>query len=305
VRAETSAREAVVQDSARAEVHRALAGVLAQENDRAGALVEFRRAVELNPTDDASVLRLARNYAHVGQEEVEKDTYLATIARRPHCWQPYWWLATWYFRHGRFEESAVAYREMIYRAPELYRGYQSLGGILVLRGAYTQAIDTLKRAIALRPDAIAFDNLGTAYFNSRRLDDAVAAYNQAFQFGFGKLRVLGKRWGRVLLPPRPPGPGGGWLCSGFAIGAGGIGTSRAEGPGARHPDSGHTRYCLPEAGSARQRACVHRARTASRQHECRGTGVRGTRLLAVGRPAASRLMARKGGPKWVSRDLAP
>ncbi len=53
-----------------------------------------------------------------------------------------------------------------------------------LSAAYDQAIDTLKLSIALRPDQIAFDNLGTAYFNSGRLEEAVEAYNQAFQFGF-------------------------------------------------------------------------------------------------------------------------
>jgi tetratricopeptide (TPR) repeat protein len=36
--------------------------------------------------------------------------------------------------------------------------------------------------VALRPSASAFGNLGTAYFNSGRLEKAVDAYNQAFQF---------------------------------------------------------------------------------------------------------------------------
>jgi tetratricopeptide (TPR) repeat protein len=106
------------------------------------------------------------------------------ISRRPHCWQPYWWLATWYYRHGRIGEAAYAYRGMIRHAPDLYRGYAYLGGILVFTGAYDEAIDTLKLSIALRPEAAAFDNLGTAYFNSGRLEGAVAAYNQALQFGF-------------------------------------------------------------------------------------------------------------------------
>jgi len=183
-RAEASAREAIARDTTRAEAHRALGNVLEVKKDRPGALAEFGRAVELNPTDDASVLRLARNYTHLGQDEQERETYLSAISRRPHCWQPYWWVATWYFRHGRFDESAHAYRQMIRHAPDLYRGYASLGGILVQTGAYEPAIDTLKHSIELRPDAAAFDNLGTAYFNSGRLDDAVAAYNQAFQFGF-------------------------------------------------------------------------------------------------------------------------
>ena len=183
-RAVASGREAIARDSTHAEAYRFLGLALADQKDQEGALVAYRRGAELNPTDDATVLRLARTYTHLGQLESERQVYLATISTRPHCWQPYWWLATWYFRQGRIDESAQAFREMVRRAPDLYRGYSSLGGILVLTAAYEQAIDTLKYSIALRPDPSAFDNLGTAYFNTGRLDDAVAAYNQAFQFGY-------------------------------------------------------------------------------------------------------------------------
>jgi len=184
-RAESSARTAIGRDSSRAEPYRFLADALANARKNPDeALAAYQRARDLDPTDDYVALRLGRTYALLGQPEKEKEAYLATIAARPHCWQPYWWLANWYFRQGRFAESAVAYRDMVHRAPDLYRGYSSLGGILVYSAAYEQAIDTLKISIALRPSKVAFDNLGTAYFNSGRLQEAVDAYNQAFQFGF-------------------------------------------------------------------------------------------------------------------------
>jgi tetratricopeptide (TPR) repeat protein/tRNA A-37 threonylcarbamoyl transferase component Bud32 len=183
-RAEASAREAVARDSARAEAHRFLARALAGKGDRPGALAAFRRSVELDPTDDATVLGLAGACADLGQAALEGNTYQTAVSARPHCWQPREWLAAWYLRQGRLDESARAYREMIRLAPDLYRGYASLGGVLVFTGAYPQAIDTLKRSIALRPNRAAFDHLGTAYFNTGRLADAVATYNQSFQSGF-------------------------------------------------------------------------------------------------------------------------
>jgi tetratricopeptide (TPR) repeat protein len=175
---------AVDRDSARAEACWSLADVLAHEDDKEGALAAFRRALDADPTDDRVALRLARTYAQLGQPEKEKDTYLTTIASRPHCWQPYWWLATWYSRRGQVDDAIGAYRDMIRRAPDLYRGYGSLGGILVLQGEYDRAIDTLRISIALRPSVVGFENLGTAYFNSGRLEQAIDAYNQSFQFGF-------------------------------------------------------------------------------------------------------------------------
>jgi len=38
--------------------------------------------------------------------------------------------------------------------------------------------------LTLKPTKVAFDNLGTAYFNSGRLSESIDAYNQSFQFGF-------------------------------------------------------------------------------------------------------------------------
>lgn len=126
---------------------------------------------------------LARMYARLGKPEEEKAHYVAAIARWPHRWQPWWWLATWNYRNGNIDEAVRAYQQMIQRAPDLELGYSNLGGMLVLRGKYAQAVDTLKRALALRPTKAAFANLGTAYFNSRQFKEAIDAYNQSFQFG--------------------------------------------------------------------------------------------------------------------------
>jgi tetratricopeptide (TPR) repeat protein len=126
---------------------------------------------------------LARTFDRLGQPEREEAVFIAAIAARPHCWKPYWWHAAWLFHHGKFDDSMTAFREMIGHAPDYFEGYSSLGGLLVQRGEYAHAIDTLKLALALRPTKGAFDNLGTAYFNSGRFQEAVGAYNQSFQFG--------------------------------------------------------------------------------------------------------------------------
>jgi serine/threonine-protein kinase len=181
--AEARGREAIALDSTRALAHRVLAEALATKNDYAGAVPEFARAVTLDPDDDEICFRLARAHARLKDTENERATYLAVIARRPHCWRPYWWLATWHFRAGHVDEAIRTFEVMVSRSPALFRGYEGLGGLLVLRGDYGRAIDTLMRSVALRPTKGAFQNLGTAYFNARRIDDAVAAYNQAFQFG--------------------------------------------------------------------------------------------------------------------------
>ena len=181
-----SGHQATARDSTRAEGFRYLGLALLGQKDDAGAVAALARACSLNPTDDDAYSALGSALGRTGRRDAELATYQGVIARRPHCWQPYWWLATAYFRRGQVDESIRAYREMVRRSPDSYKGYSSLGGLLVLNGAYGPAIDTLKRSVALFPKKTAYDNLGTAYFNSGRIQEAVDAYNQAFQFGLAE-----------------------------------------------------------------------------------------------------------------------
>ncbi len=182
-KAEASARQAVRLDGTRAEPYRALGAVLFEEKQPAEALVVYERVVELDPTDDRTLYSVGRAYARLGNREREKQVYLAAIAKRPHCWAPRWWLATWQFRAGKYDEAMRSYEAMIERAPQFSTGYASLGGMLIMRGDYARAIEALRHSVELRPTKSAFDNLGTAYFNTGRSAEAVDAYNQSFQFG--------------------------------------------------------------------------------------------------------------------------
>jgi tetratricopeptide (TPR) repeat protein len=148
----------------------------------AEALEEYRTASRQDPTDDEAWYRWGRTWQRAGDAEAERGVYEAAVARRPHCFKPRWWLASWAYRNGHVDEAVRGFEEMIRRAPNFYNGYASLGGMLLLRGEYAKAVDTLRLAVELNPNATAYSNLGTAYFNSGQLAQAVDAYNQAFQF---------------------------------------------------------------------------------------------------------------------------
>ena len=182
-RAEASAREALRLDGTRPEPYRALGAVLFEEKKPELALAAYEHVLELEPTDDRTLYFVGRTYARLGNREREKGLYLAAIAKRPHSWAPRWWLATWQYRDGQYDEAIRSYEAMIQRAPQLSTGYAGLGAMLIMRGEYARAIEMLRHSVALRPTKTAFDNLGTAYFNTGRSVEAVDAYNQSFQFG--------------------------------------------------------------------------------------------------------------------------
>ena len=181
--ADSSSRVSIALDTTRAEPHRARAMVFSLSKRPAEAAAEYRSAVERDSSDGDLLLLYARACAAAGDRERERRTYEAEIARRPHAWEPWWWLATWERRAGNLDEAIHCYREMIQRSPDFHRGYANLGGLLVLRGNYADAIDQLTHSVRLMPSPTAFGNLGTAYFNSGRFNDAVDAYNQSLQFG--------------------------------------------------------------------------------------------------------------------------
>src|SRR5262249_47349338 len=185
-RAEASARQAIALDNKLADGHRVLGETLNQGKRPAEALRELRLACVLDPLRDDVWANYGRSYQLLGDPAAERAVYLAAIERRPNASRPRWWLANWEVQNGHFEAAIAAYRELIVRAPDLSRGYSSLGAMLVQLGEYGPAIDTLHHALALRPSARAYTNLGTAYFNMSRLSDCVAAYNQAFQYDASK-----------------------------------------------------------------------------------------------------------------------
>jgi len=180
--AEDAAREAAALEPSRSGARELLAFVLWDRGLPEEAIDEMRRALELDPTSDDAIIALGRFHGRRGFVEAEEEIYRNAARERPHCWKPYYWLATKvYYEHGRFEEARVAFAEMIRRSPELHIGYESLGGLQVLDGEYDTAIATLNRAISLRPSAEALTNLGAAYFNQRDFDRAIRTFNQVLR----------------------------------------------------------------------------------------------------------------------------
>jgi serine/threonine-protein kinase len=178
-----TASEAVTLDSTRAEAHRTLASAFVYRKKYAEAVEEYRKANLLDPTDDDVCRRWGRTWQRIGRADEERKVYEAAAAKRPHCFKPRWWIASWEYNAGHFAAATREFEDMIRLAPEFWNGYLSLGALLLLNGEYTRAIDTLKLSLTLRPNSGGYSNLGTAYFNTGRLTQAVDAYNQAFQFG--------------------------------------------------------------------------------------------------------------------------
>lgn len=142
----------------------------------------FEEAIMLDPTSDDAMVGAASAYELLGKRNQAEQTYRRAIALRPQYWRNYGSLGAFYFRQGQYPEAAEMFSEVIALAPDSFRGYSNLGGTRILQGKYTEAIAALQKSIEIRQTGNALSNLGTAYFNLHRFDDAARSFKQAIEF---------------------------------------------------------------------------------------------------------------------------
>jgi serine/threonine protein kinase/tetratricopeptide (TPR) repeat protein len=145
------------------------------------ALEEYRRAGELEPTNDSAHGGLASAYEHLGQLDAAEKTFKQAVAVRPNYWATYNWLGLFYQRHARYEDAAAMYSQVVSLVPDSFTGYYNLGGVRILQGRYAEAIPLLQRSLGIRKTANATSNLGTAYFQLHRYTESAAAFEQSTQ----------------------------------------------------------------------------------------------------------------------------
>ena len=155
------------------------------------AVVEFRRASELDSNDDLAWRGLGGALEHLNKTSDAESAYKKAISLRPQYWAPCNWLGGFYFRHARYWEAADMFRKAIELAPENQKLYSNLGGIYVQTGRYDDAIVALRRSIELRPTMNAYSNLGTAYFYTRKYAEAGEAFRKAAELDSKDLATWG------------------------------------------------------------------------------------------------------------------
>lgn len=193
---------ALQHDERSAETHNCLGTVYQGTGRYELAVLQFERALELEPTNDDSVRGLASAYAHMNKPGEAEETYRRAIALRPQYWRGYNMIGAFYYANARPEEAAKMFRQVIALAPDNYRGYSNLGGVYLYQGRYAEARPLFERAAAIQPTADAYSNLATAYFHLRQFPEAADTFEKAVELN-ERSHVL---WGNLAdAEDRTPG----------------------------------------------------------------------------------------------------
>ncbi|HYK91706.1 MAG TPA: tetratricopeptide repeat protein [Acidobacteriota bacterium] len=176
---------------------------LARKNQVDAALVEWKKAVDLNPEEAKAHFNLALALDRKGQVDEAIVEYGKTIETDAENASAYTNLAVDLARTGKVDEAVDWLTKCLSFNPENAQAQSNLSTLLVQKGQFDRAIDHGQKAVDIEPDyADAHNSLGTALAMADRLDEAIPHLERAvaiapdsfeYQFNLGRfLTAKGK-----------------------------------------------------------------------------------------------------------------
>jgi serine/threonine protein kinase/Tfp pilus assembly protein PilF len=156
------------------------------------AISDFLQALHLESTNVNGLLGLARAYDHENRLEDAEKTYREAVKLHPNHWPCPNEFGIYFYKHGKYEEAAQQWQQMLKITPDNVWGYINLGAVQQLMERWDEAIDNLKIATSIAPDNFAvLNNLGTAYLELGHYEDAVEPYTKALEIDARNSVIMG------------------------------------------------------------------------------------------------------------------
>lgn len=140
---------------------------------------EFERALELDPQSDTALNGLAKTDEALQQPQEAEKVYREAMQARPYYWANYYALANFLLRRAAYGEAAGVLEDAAGKFPANSFLLRRLGVAYFLEGQFDAAAATFQKAIAERPHAEAYMDLGQVYVHQQNFGPAVAALQKA------------------------------------------------------------------------------------------------------------------------------
>ena len=176
--ARQACEQAVSLDAKLAAGHVCLGRVYESTGEYEKATLQFRTAVEREPTSDAAYLDLASAYEHSGQWQATEHTYQRAIELRPSYWGNYNRLGIFYNLRGESQKAVPMFQRVIDLTPDNRWGYTNLGFTYYNLGQLDQAAAMWRRTLEIRPEATAYSNLGVVAFFTGHYAESVRKFEK-------------------------------------------------------------------------------------------------------------------------------
>jgi tetratricopeptide (TPR) repeat protein len=165
------------------------------EKGDAPSILFHKRAIELDPNFALAYAALSVSYLNLNQPSlaVENATKAYQLRDRVSEREKLRIIADYFRATGELDKEAQAYELWTAEYPRDTVPYNNLGANYESMGQYEKALVEIQEGLRVNPDnPVLYANLGIAYLSLNRLDEAKAAFDQAFahKLDSGTLRVF-------------------------------------------------------------------------------------------------------------------
>jgi eukaryotic-like serine/threonine-protein kinase len=171
--ARTSCQQAMKLGSNVAEAHICQATIEDGTGEAPQAQAEFQRALELDPQSDTALNGLAQTWEEMDNPDQAQRVYQQAIEARPFYWANYYALANFLVRRADYAHAGEVLEQAVGKFPENSFLARRLGVVYFLEGRLDDAARALTQAIAERPHATAWMDLGQVYLHQRKFSLAI------------------------------------------------------------------------------------------------------------------------------------
>ncbi|MGF1493846.1 MAG: tetratricopeptide repeat protein [Microcoleaceae cyanobacterium] len=170
----------VKMQTARESIKRGIA--LGEQGRWQEAILEYRRAVELDDQNPRFWLGLGNALSEAEEWQEAVDCYQRVIQLRPEAAQGHHGLGDALAKLGQWPEAEIAYRQAIRLRPDFSWSYNNLGDVLRQLQKWDEAVAAYQRAIELNPEFVwSHHNLAEGLVKLERWAEAEKAYHQLME----------------------------------------------------------------------------------------------------------------------------
>lgn len=173
------------------EVYITMGLIQKQQGNYQEAVKAFLQAIGLDESCDKAMRELAMCYQQLGKTSLAEKMLKKAIRLKPGYWANYNKLGVFYYLQAKYEEAAEQFKEVIKYTPDNIQGYNNLGGIYVLLENNVKAIQQFEHSLSIKPNDVAYRNLGTLYFYQGQFTKAADAYKKVLEFTTTDYRIWG------------------------------------------------------------------------------------------------------------------
>ena len=154
--------------------HGNLAALLQRRGELTEAVKHYRRAVEINPSDEKTHYNLGNALSELGHSGEAMEQYRLAVLMNPANVQAQYNLAVALDSHGDSVKAIEHYRRALELDPRYALAHNNLGVALAERGELVEAIKHFRRALEIDPGYVeARNNLRFASDNQSQLNKAI------------------------------------------------------------------------------------------------------------------------------------